>query len=45
VAKLKQGEDFARIHMANSICLATWDRVDILKAIAKQFGNPSGETI
>jgi hypothetical protein len=39
VTKLKQGEDFGRVHMANSVCLATRVRVDIMKAIAKQFGN------
>ena len=45
VNKLKNGEDFGRIHMANSVCLATRVRVDILKAIAKQFSNPEGETM
>jgi hypothetical protein len=38
VSKLKQGEDFGRVHMVNSVCLATRVRVDILKVIAKQFG-------
>jgi hypothetical protein len=33
VAQLKDGEDFGRIHMVNSVCLATWVRVDILKAL------------
>ena len=45
VAKIKKGEDFGRIHMANSVCLATRVRVDILKAITKQFGNQNGETM
>ena len=45
VAKLKQGEDFGRVHMANSVCLATRVRVDILKAIAKQFGGKNGESM
>ncbi len=43
--KLKNGEDFGRIHVANSVCLGTRVRVDILKAIAKQFSNPEGETM
>ena len=38
VAKKKSGEDFGRIHIANSVCLATRVRVDILRAFAKQFG-------
>ena len=45
VSKIKQGEDFGRTHMANSVCLATRVRVDILKAIARQFGNQNGETM
>ena len=45
VSKLKNGEDFGRIHLANSVCLATRVRVDILKAIAKQFSKPEGETM
>ena len=38
VAKKKAGEDFGRIHIANSVSLATRVRVDILRAFAKQFG-------
>ena len=43
VAKLKGGADLGRVHMANSVCLATRVRVDVLKAFAKQFSNPEGE--
>jgi hypothetical protein len=43
--KLKQGEDFGRVHMANCVCLAKRLRVDTLKAIAKQFGNQIRKTI
>ena len=39
VSKMKSGEDMGKIHMANSVCLATRVRVDILKAIAKQFSS------
>jgi hypothetical protein len=39
VAKMKSGEDMGKIHMANSVCLATRVRVDILKAMAKQFSS------
>jgi hypothetical protein len=38
VAKKKAGEDFGRIHITNSVCLATRVRVDLLRAFAKQFG-------
>jgi hypothetical protein len=38
VAKKKSGEELGRIHIANSVCLATRVRVDILRAYAKQFG-------
>ena len=41
-AKFKQGEDFGRVLRAN---LPTRVKVDILKAIAKQFCNPNGETV
>jgi hypothetical protein len=34
VAKLKGREDFGRIHMVNSVCLAPPVRVDILKAVS-----------
>ena len=43
VSKLKGGMDLGKVHMANSVCLATRVRVDILKAIAKQFSNPEGD--
>ena len=42
VTKKKGGEDFGRLHIANSVCLATRVRVDILRAIAKQFGGEGG---
>ena len=45
VEKKKAGEDFGKLHMANSVCLATRVRVDILKAIAKQFSSADGETM
>jgi hypothetical protein len=45
VAKMKSGEDFGKIHIANSVCLATRIRVDILKAIARQFSDPDKETM
>ena len=45
VTKLKGGEDFGRVHIANSVCLATRVRVDILKAVAKQFAEPNGNTM
>ena len=43
VTKKKGGEDFGRVHIANSVCLATRVRVDILRAIAKQFNVEGGE--
>jgi hypothetical protein len=43
VTKKKGGEDFGRVHIANSVCLATRVRVNILRAIAKQFGGEGGE--
>jgi hypothetical protein len=45
VAKLKSGENFGKVHMANSVCLATRIRVDILKTIARQFSTPDKETM
>ncbi len=41
----KAGEDFGKMHMANIVCLATQVRVDILKAIAKQFSRTDGDTM
>ena len=41
--KKKNGEDYGRIHIANSVCLATRVRADILRAIAKQMAPESGE--
>jgi hypothetical protein len=41
-AKLKQGEDFGRVLVAN---LPTRVKVDILKALVKQFCNPNRETV
>ena len=38
-AKKKVGEHFGRIHLTNCVNLATRVRVDILRAIAKQFGS------
>ena len=38
VEKRKAGQDFGRVYMANSVTLATRVRVDIMKAIAKEFG-------
>jgi hypothetical protein len=38
VIEKKAGDDFGRIHIANSVCLATRVRIDILRAFAKQFG-------
>ncbi len=43
VTKKKGGEDFGRLHIANSVCLATRVRVDILRAFAKQFGGDGGD--
>ena len=43
VAKKKGGEDFGRVHIANSVSLATRIRVDILRAFAKQFGEEGDE--
>jgi hypothetical protein len=37
VAKLKGGMDLERLHMVNTICLATQVRLEILKSKAKQF--------
>ena len=45
VSKMKSGEDMGKIHMANSVCLATRVRVDILKAIAKQFSSKDEKTM
>jgi hypothetical protein len=42
---MKSGEDFGKIHIANSVSLATRIRVDILKAIARQFSDPVKETM
>ena len=38
VEKRKAGQDFGRVYMANCVTLATRVRVDLMKAIAKQFG-------
>ena len=45
VAKMKSGEDMGKIHMANSVSLATRVRVDILKAISKQFSSTDEKTM
>jgi hypothetical protein len=37
VEKMKKGEQFGKLHIANSVTLATRVRVEILRAIAKQF--------
>ena len=37
VAKIKAGEDYGRVHIANSVTLGTRVRVDIMKAIVQQF--------
>ena len=38
VEKRKAGQDFGRVYMANCVTLATRVRIDLMKAIAKQFG-------
>ena len=43
VAKKKGGADFGRIHISNSVCLATRVRVDILRGIARQFTVEGGD--
>ena len=43
VEKKKGGVDFGKIHIANSVCLATRVRVDILRVIARQFTVEGGE--
>jgi hypothetical protein len=43
VTKKKGGEDFGRVRIANSVCLATRIRADTLRAFAKQFGGEGGE--
>ena len=42
VAKIKAGEDFGRVHIANSVTLGTRVRVDIMKAIVQQFKGEDG---
>ena len=42
VARIKAGEDFGRVHIANSVTLGTRVRVDILKAIVQQFKGEGG---
>jgi hypothetical protein len=39
----KRGEDFGKIHVANSVCLATRVRSNILRSIAKQFMVEGGD--
>ena len=43
VTMKKGGMDFGRTHISNCVCLATRVRVDILRAMAKQFGEEGGE--
>jgi hypothetical protein len=45
VTKKKEGEEFGRVHIANSVCLATRIRVDILRAFAKQYGEEGGRVM
>ena len=42
VAKIKAGEDYGRVHIANSVTLGTRVRVDIMKAIVQQFKGEGG---
>ena len=42
VDKRKAGTDFGRVYMANCVTLATRVRVDIMKAIVKQFSAKDG---
>ena len=42
VDKRKAGTDFGRVYMANCVTLATRVRVDIMKAIVKQFNEKDG---
>ena len=37
VEKRKAGHNFGRVYMANSVALATRVRLDIMKAIVKEF--------
>ena len=37
VAKKKAGQDFGKLHVANSVTLGTRIRIDILRAIMNQF--------
>ena len=42
VEKIKNNEDFGRIHVANSVSLATRIRIDILKGIAQKMKGVDG---